>query len=137
MSSDGDALEIAGWTLLPESAGGTASHGILVTRPAAAESESDENDASPADVLQVASIHALPPMSSAVADNAFNFKRELDRPDFSSWSARVPIADLFDESIDSVVLKLFAVDARKMRMHRLAKKITVTSSGTVTVEDTN
>jgi hypothetical protein len=87
-------------------------------------------------VLQVASIHALPPMSSEVADNAFNFNRELERPEFCSWSTRLPIANLFTESVDSVVLTLFAVDARKMRMHRMAKKITVTASGTVTVEDT-
>ncbi|MEZ5329283.1 MAG: hypothetical protein R3F19_29895 [Verrucomicrobiales bacterium] len=130
MSAEGDALEIAGWTLLPDSAGGTASHGILVTRSAV-------NPSDPAEVLQVASIHALPPMSSEVADNAFNFTRELEIPDFCSWTTSLPLAELFADSSESIVLTLFAVDARKMRMHRLAKTITVSASGSVFVEDTD
>jgi hypothetical protein len=119
--ADRDVLEIEGWTTLPTSSGGGPAHGILVTRPGTDSPE----------VLEIASIHALPPMSSEISDNAFNFNRELDRPDFCKWSTRLPLVD----SELPMTLTLFAVDAKKMRILPLGKKITIQSDRTVSEED--
>lgn len=121
-NTNSDALEIDGWTMLPTSAGGGPAHGVLVTRPRTGDDDLE--------VLQIASIHAFPPMSSEISDNAFNFNRELDRPDFCRWNTSL---ELMDAALP-VTLTLFAVDAKRMRIHPLGRQITVHPDKTITDE---
>ena len=110
------ALKLEGWTTLPESSGGMAAHGVLVTTKNGTDHDT---------VLQIASIHAYPKTTTEVQDNAFNFTRELARPDFSSWTASIPFASIFDSENASapVDLRLLAVDAKKMRTYPLGIKL--------------